>query len=121
MDDTVGYEVNEAFSPDHQGPPENNNDKDLMENKMDFKTTAVSVSDYGVAVKVGENTKQVNNVRCNAFHLVLAVALVAVLISLATILALYVKETQDSDSSYEICLKEDCISNSAGKTNMFKH
>ena len=112
--------IKPALSSD-EGKPSVNNGKVPERNKMALKTTVVSVSDNDGSDCAKWKTEKVEEVVCNGFHIILAVALVTVAIAFTVILALYIREKRDSlasDSlvtSNKTCFQEGCISSAAGK------
>ena len=99
-------------------PGSNNNGNFGGGDKMDVKTTVVSVTvDGGTTEKVAATERQ-GQLGCDPSRVVHTAIVAGVLIAFAVVLALYVRELQTSHlvpTAPETCFEDECISRAAGK------
>lgn len=111
QDTTV--QVNSAFNPD-ETLRSYNSAGDLQEKKTDTGSVVQPVA--------AQKRSQVKESGCNAAcTATLGVALVAILVAFVIVLVLYVREKDDSTTSFETCLEEECIVSAAGKMDLRLH
>lgn len=112
--------ANEAHSSDDAewGKfPGSSNKGNFGGDKMDLKTTVVTVNVDGGGTRTEKAARQAQR-GCDTSRVVHTVVLGGVLIAFAVILALYVRELQTTDlipTAPETCFEEECISRAAGK------
>lgn len=113
--------ANESFISDAEWrkfPGSNSNGAFDGGDKMDLKTTVVSVTvDGGTTEKLATELRQ-GQLGCDPSRVVHAAILGGVLTAFAVVLALYVRELQTSHlvpTAPETCFEDGCISRAAGK------
>lgn len=114
----ASYETNEGFTAAFD--THNNNieiAKTTKQDEMAVKTTVVSVLGNGAGL--ADKPRRSNSAWFQALCVIVGVVAFSLLIAFIAVLLLYIQELDDSKSSglfNKICLKDDCISRSAGES-----